>query len=138
MAAVIDTSIWVDLFHPKTASPVRNLARDAVNREEAVLCEPVKLELLRGVPDAHYKDVIRYLDTLPVLPSPASLWTDALALARRCFRSGYPVSSMDTLIAATCAAHRAELLTFDRDFVPLGELGGFKVTVLERDHPSQR
>jgi predicted nucleic acid-binding protein len=132
VAAVIDTSVWVDLFHPKTPAAVREAACAAVGREDAALCEPVRLELLRGVPDAQLPAVERLLSTVPLLPTPATVWADALSLARRCYREGAPVSSMDTLIAAICTRHQAELVTFDQGFAVLARLARFRLTVLAR------
>ena len=132
MAAVIDTSIWVDLFHPKTPPGARTAARLAVEREDAVLCEPVCLEFLRGVPASHYSAVRDFLESVPILPTPPVLWAEALRLARDCYRGGHPVSSMDTLIAGVCVLHRAELVTFDQGFEPLAKIGGFRLVVLER------
>jgi predicted nucleic acid-binding protein len=133
MAAVIDTSVWVDLFHPKTPPSVRELARLAVERDDAALCEPVRLEFLRGVPDAHYAAARRFLETVPLLATPPTLWTDALKLARESFRRGHPASGMDTLIAAVCAHHRAELVTFDRGFESLAGVAGFPLVLLTRN-----
>jgi predicted nucleic acid-binding protein len=133
VAAVIDTSIWVDLFHPKTSSNAREAARLAVEREDAALCEPVRLELLRGVPDAQYAAVQRFLATFPVLPTPPALWEDALHLARMCYRAGQPVSSMDTLIAGVCLFHQAALVTFDSGFQPLAAAGKFPLILLSRE-----
>lgn len=133
MAAVIDTSVWVDLFHPKTPIAIREIARRAVEREDAMMCEPVRLEFLRGVPDQHLDAVTKFLDTVPLLGTPPSLWSTALDLARSCYREGRPVSGMDTLIAAVCSHHRTELVTFDQGFEPLARLGGFPLVLLKRD-----
>lgn len=132
MAAVIDTSVWVDLFHPRTPPAAREAARLAVERDDAALCAPVRLEFLRGVPAAHYAAVERFLGTVPTLAAPPELWTEALHLARACYRGGHPVASMDTLIAAVCAHYRAELVTFDQGFEPLARLGRFPLVVLDR------
>jgi predicted nucleic acid-binding protein len=133
MAAVIDTSVWVDLFHPKTPAPAREAARLAVERDDAALCEPVWLELLRGVPDANYSGVLRFLDTVPMLPTPPTLWADALKLARACFREGHPVSSMDTMIVSICSLHQAELVSFDQGFEPLTRIARVRLVLLTRN-----
>ena len=111
---------------------MRETARIAVERDDAMLCEPVRLEFLRGVPNAHYAAVERFLTTVPLLSTPATLWADALRFARDCHRKGHPVSSMDTVIVAICVHHGAELITFDRGFEPLAKIGQFRLTVLPR------
>lgn len=132
MAALIDTSVWIDAFHPKSPDEVKGLAAAAIDRADAVLCEPVYLEFFRGVPDSETKRAQGFLSTLPMLPTPPTLWRDALPLLRTCAKKGSTINILDALIAVIALKHAATVVTFDRDFLSLQQHCGVSVEFLQR------
>jgi len=40
MESLIDSSIWIDSLRPATPERTRRVAADAVNRPNAVICDP--------------------------------------------------------------------------------------------------
>jgi predicted nucleic acid-binding protein len=72
------------------------------------------------------------LRTIPLLPSPTTLWTDAAALGRRCREHGLTPGSLDLLIAAAAMHHGAHLLTFDTDFEQIARVSNLQVNRLRR------
>lgn len=132
MGALIDTSIWIDAFHPKSSDEVKALATATIDRADAVLCEPIYVEFFRGVPDSETGRTQNFLATLPMLPTPQALWRDALPLLRTCMKKGAPINILDALIAVIALKHGATLVTFDRDFLNLKQHCGLSVEFLQR------
>lgn len=132
MASLIDTSVWIDVFHSKTSSAIRAAATDAINRSDAVLCEPVRLELLRGVPRRDAARIESHIATAPMLPTPPSLWNDALLILQACTRKGSAVNTMNGLIATIAMKHKAVVVSFDHDFLIVQEVCGLRVEILGR------
>jgi predicted nucleic acid-binding protein len=132
MGALIDTSVWIDAFHPKSSASVKGLTAAAIERADAVLCEPVYLEFFRGVPDSETKRAQAFLSTLPMLSTPPSLWRDALPLLRTCAKHGSFINTLDALITVIALKHDVSVVTFDRDFLSLQEHCGVSVEFLQR------
>ena len=132
MGTLIDTSVWIDAFHSRTPRAIKRVAAGAINRADALLCEPVHLEFFRGVPDRELTRAQRFLGTVPMLPTPASLWRDALAILRTCEKKGAAISTLDALIAVIASAHNATIATFDQDFLILQKHCDVSVELLPR------
>jgi hypothetical protein len=132
MESLIDTSVWIDFFHPKTPATVRELARQCISRQDAVICEPVFAELFHGMPDRYADRVARYLATVPMLPTPASLWREVVPVIRACTRKGSPIGTVDAIIAVIALQNRARIVTFDHDFLTLHQYCGVDVEILTR------
>lgn len=132
MGTLIDTSVWIDAFHSKTPTAIKLAATAAINRPDALLCEPVHLEFFRGVPERDLARAEKFLGTVPVLRTPSSLWSDALAVLRDCERKGAAISTLDALIAVIALKHAATIATFDRDFLALQTHCGVSVELLSR------
>lgn len=132
MGALIDTSVWVDCLHPRTPRRARVVARREVARADAATCEPVMFELLRACPRKQRALLEAHLATLPVLPTPASLWRDASELGRRCHEKGWNISSIDLLIAAVGLHHDVELVSFDNQYAFIAKISPLKLNLLAR------
>jgi predicted nucleic acid-binding protein len=132
METLIDTSVWIDFFHPKTPLPVRETARQLIIRSDAVICEPVWAEIFHGMPDRHADRVQRHLATVPMLPTPSNLWREVVPVVRTCIRKGNPVGTLDALIAVIALAHGARIVSFDHGFLPLQKHCGVALELLPR------
>ena len=132
MGQVIDTCVWVDHLRKGTPDAVRRLADAAVNDADALLCEPVRFELLYGAAQRERPALLRRLATMPMLPTPPHLWHTASELAAQACDTGLRVPSVDLLIAALCIHHGVGLTTFDTHFGELAKLSNFDVNVLIR------
>jgi len=129
---VIDSSLWVDYFRPKTPLSVKRQVDILVRAPDIVLCEPILFELLRAVTRAPGKIVEQYFSTIPVLSTPRGLWMDARLLGQRCATAGHLPRSMDLLIAQICLHHQAVLTTFDHGFVCLSKVCSLRLNLLIR------
>ena len=132
MGQVIDTCIWVDHLRKGTPDAVRRLADAAVNDADALLCEPVRFELLYGAARRERPPLLRRLETMPLLATPPHLWRTAAELAAQACDTGLRVPSVDLLIAALCIHHDVALTTFDAHFGDLAKLSEFRVNLLVR------
>ncbi len=134
MEHLIDSCVWIDHLRPATPASIREIAHEAVNRPEAVICEPIWFELLRLCSKAARKGIEARLSTLPMLETPAELWRDATAFGQRCKDAGIHAGFSDLLIGTICLYHGATLVTFDRQFCALAKIIGFETELLA--HPS--
>lgn len=132
MATLIDTSVWIDAFHSSTPTAIKVVATAAINRPDALLCEPVHLEFFRGIPDRDLARAQRFLATVPMLHTPASLWREALTMLRSCAKKGATINTLDALIAVIALKHDATVATFDEDFLMLQKYCGVAVEFLSR------
>ncbi len=135
MGALIDTCVWIDFFHPKSTKALRQIAADQIDREDAVICEPVFAEIFHGLPSAKAGRVIEHLQTVPLLPTPHSLWKETANFIRTCTSHGRPVGTMDAVIAVIAKHHSSEVVTFDRGFEAFGV--HCQVSLHFLDHPKR-
>ena len=132
MGQVIDTCVWIDHLRGKTPEATRRLADSAVNAPDALLCEPVRFELLYGASRRERPALLRRLATMPLLHTPPRLWPAADDLAAKASDAGLRVPSVDLLIAAVCIHHDVALTTFDAHFGELAKLSELRVHLLIR------
>jgi predicted nucleic acid-binding protein len=132
MATLIDTSIWIYLFHPKAPRAVKVRAQHIVDALEACLCEPIVFEFTRSAPVDQRERIAQYFATFPHLATPRDLWSAATALGQRCSAAGFCPRPLDLLIAQVCLHHAAEIATFDHDVTRIAEYCPLKVSVISR------
>lgn len=119
MGQIIDTCIWVDHLRAKTPHATRTLADTLINDAEALLCEPVRFELLSGAPKQDRPALLKRLETMPLLSTPVNLWQQTAVLGAKLSDAGTRIPPMDLMIAAICIHHQVGLTTFDDHFEPL-------------------
>jgi predicted nucleic acid-binding protein len=132
MECLIDTSVWIDHLRPGTPEKIRQVTYAVLNRQEAVVCEPVWFELLRQSPKSERAGVEKRLLTFPMLSTPADLWRRATAFGQQCRDAGVNAGVTDLIIATLCRHHKAALVTFDRHFQLLAGVIGFETELLQR------
>jgi predicted nucleic acid-binding protein len=113
---LIDSSAWIEYLRPKGSQRVKQRIRDILQKEEAVSCGIVIVEILRGAKNE--KDFLSLNDSLRSLPQipiddavieRASKWGFILD------RKSKFVSTTDLLIASA-AYKKARLIHVDSDF----------------------
>ena len=112
----IDSSAWIEYLRPKGSQKVKQKVREILQREEAVCCGIIVIEILRGARNEKdfqsLNDSLRSLPQIPIddpVVERASRWGFLLD------RKGKSVSTTD-LIIASAAYKRARLIHVDRDF----------------------
>jgi len=129
---LIDSSVWIEYFRPGGSQRIKDRTRGILQREDALCCGIVVVEILRGARNADEFSLLQEsLLALPqvVLDEPvirrASDWGFKLE------RKGKAVSTTDLLIAA--AAHgNGIVLHLDRDFEVIAATCGSEQERLDR------
>lgn len=135
MATLIDTSLWVDFTRARSPRKLKQFIAPFIFDPDAHLAEPIVFEVLRHATPAEAKAIGQQFQTLPMLPTPAALWSDALALGQICRAKSVTVNSLNLLIAAVALHHGAEVITFDDDFRKIAGLSALRAKVLTRPTP---
>jgi predicted nucleic acid-binding protein len=132
MAAVVDSSIWVDCLRAGTSAALRRQTKAIILTPDAVLCEPILFELLRAVPKRDRPRIEALVATVPILPTPADLWKSAQVLGQKCLDAGFIPPAIDLLIARICLHHDLPIITFDAHFQQIAQVSSLTVNLLAR------
>lgn len=132
MAALIDSSVWIDFTRARSPRVLKQFIAPCILSPEAAMAEPIIFEVLRHATDKEMRPLEAQFRTMPLLPTPADLWTSAAALGRDCRKDGINAGSLDLLIATVALHHHAELVTFDRDFLPIATTRKLRIKFLQR------
>jgi predicted nucleic acid-binding protein len=117
---VVDTTVWADWFKG-VQTPEGHRLDVALEAQDAGLAPVILTEVLQGFrTDGDFERARAALTRLPVLELDVDGHVAAAALFRRLRRRGVTVrGAVDCIIAQTCIAASAELLTGDRDFAAI-------------------
>lgn len=116
MEYLIDSALWIDSVRPKSSAALKTQTDAWITHPDAVTCEPVTFEMLRNATFSERPGLQARLATLPLLPTPDTLWAEAALLGQCCRDRGFTIGAFDLLIATVALAHEVELITFDADF----------------------
>ena len=132
MGQMIDSCVWIDHLRKGTHEATRRMADAVLNCPDALLCEPVRFELLSGASKRERRLLLERLATMPLLRTPPDVWSSATSLAADLCDSGMRVPPLDLLISVICLQHGATLVTFDRHFEDIAKISGLRVELLVR------
>lgn len=135
MAILIDSSLWIDFTRTRSSRSLKSFIAPHILAPSAVLAEPVMFEILRYATAQESQQLRAQFQLLPVLATPADLWTRAAELGQDCRNNGITVGAIDLLIAYVAIHHAAELVTFDDDFQKIASISTLQVKVLQRLTP---
>ena len=116
--ALIDTSAWVEYIRGGRGE-VRAAVRSSIRSGEALVTEPVAMELLAGARDgAHARRLANLLAGVGMTRVEGlGDWETAAAIYRTCRAAGHTIrSQIDCLIAAVAIREEVPVLHADRDF----------------------
>ena len=113
---LIDSSAWIEYLRPKGSKKIKERVREILQKEEAVCCGVVVVEILRGAKnEKDFRSLHESLTSLPQIPIDGAVIERAAQWGFLLDRRGKSVSTTDLLIAAT-AYKKACLLHAGRDF----------------------
>jgi predicted nucleic acid-binding protein len=135
MPTLIDTSLWVDFTRTRSPRTIKLFIAPFILNPDAHLAEPITFEIMRHATAAEAKQLTQQFQTLPMLATPALLWTQAAALGQACRQKNVTVNSLDLLIATIALHHGAEVITFDDDFQKIAGVSSLQVKLLKRPTP---
>ena len=133
MAAVVDSSIWVDFLRTGSSVVLRRQTKTILIGHDRFVCEPVAFELLRAVPKRNRARTEALMATVPALPTPSELWSAARVLGQKCVDNGFLPPAIDLLIAQVCLHHDVPLITFDAHFQRIAEVSPLKLDLVRRE-----
>lgn len=132
MTLLLDTSLWIDFTRTRSPVALKQCIAPYVLDPAAHLAEPVRFEVLRTARPEEARLLEAQFDTLPMLPTPADLWQQAINFGQACRQIGRTVLSLDLLIAAIAVHHNAELVSFDADFEVIASVSALRLNRLTR------
>jgi len=113
---LIDSSAWIEYLRPKGSKKIKERVKEILQKEEAVSCGVVVVEILRGARnEKDFRSLHESLTSLPQIPIDGAVIERASQWGFLLDRRGKSVSTTDLLIAAA-AYKKACLLHTDRDF----------------------
>lgn len=113
---LIDSSAWIEYLRPKGSAKVKARVRDVLQKEEAVTCGIIIVEILRGARNERdFESLYHSLSSLPMIPLDDKVIERAAKWGFILDRKGKIVSTTDLLIASA-AYRKAILLHMDSDF----------------------
>ena len=123
MAALIDTSVWVDELRD-TSGGAANRVRSVVADDDVVLTRFHQLELLQGADDEReWAMLADFLESQDYVEARGDTWRDAARIYFDLRRRGRTVRSpIDCCIAQLAIENNLRLLHNDRDFETISEV----------------
>ncbi|MCX7741434.1 MAG: PIN domain nuclease [Meiothermus sp.] len=118
---LVDTSAWIEFYHPKGATQVKQALSQALEIHEIAVVTPIAVELLSGAKNEKgYGLLTTDLQALTWLPLGSEEALAAGRLAYELARTGQRVPTVDLLIAGAALVHGCELWHFgDAHFVTI-------------------
>lgn len=135
MATLIDTSLWIDFTRTRSPKSLKRFIAPYILHPDAHLAEPITFEMLRYATAAEVRQLRQQFATLPLLATPALLWTQAADLGQACRSKNITVGSLDLIIAAIAIHYGAEVVTFDTDYPKIASVSNLQVKLLKRPTP---
>ena len=113
---LIDSSLWIEYLRPKGSPKVKATVRELLQKEEAMSCGIILIEVLRGARgNAEFELLQESLNALPQIAIDEDVLKRAAKWGYELDRKGRVVPTTD-LIIASCAFGHATLLHADSDF----------------------
>jgi predicted nucleic acid-binding protein len=120
---LIDSSAWIEYLRPNGSKKVKDKVRDILEKDDAVTCGIVVVEILRGAKDDRlFKTLKETLLSLPQIQMNDEVIERAAQWGYTLDRKGKTVSTTDLFIAAA-ASDKAVVLHVDSDFEIIASVG---------------
>jgi len=120
---LIDSSAWIEYLRPNGSQKVKQRVREVLEKDEAVTCGIVVVEILRGAKDEKiFKMLKETLLSLLQIPLNDEVIEKAAEWGCTLDRKGKNVPTTDLFIAAA-ASDKAVVLHVDSDFETIALLG---------------
>lgn len=121
---LIDSSAWIEYLRPKGSLKVKERVREILEKENAVCCGIVVVEILRGAKDNKTFHMLKEtLLALPQIPIDNTVIEKAARWGFMLAKKGKTVSTTDLFIASAADA-KAVVLHVDNDFETIASITG--------------
>jgi predicted nucleic acid-binding protein len=132
MARLVDAGLWIDFGRARSPQFLKRFVAPYIFAPDACLAEPIAFEVLRYANEEETRKLQAQFQTLPMLTTPADLWSEATTLGQRCRRHGITAGSLDFIIACVALHYDVEIVTFDADFERIATVCALRVTRLSQ------
>ncbi|HEV8131728.1 MAG TPA: PIN domain-containing protein [Acidobacteriota bacterium] len=114
---LVDTSCWIDYFHPKGLAHVRVALNAEIEEDRVATCGPVICEVLRGARESDEKKLSLVFSGLHYLTQTDRDWREVRGLQNKLKQQGFQPPLVDLLIAVIAHRHQAQFFHLgDRHF----------------------
>ena len=126
MKVLADTSVWIEFYHPRGSSAVKQALREALESHEVAVVAPIIGELLVGAKDERtLKRLQEDMGALSILPLGGEEGMTAGVLGGALARAGRRVPTVDLLVAAAAHGHGFEVWHYgDEHYALIASSGG--------------
>jgi len=124
---IIDSSVWIELFRKDGDAATSLAVENLVSEFSAVLCGPVKMEVIGGARPHELRRIQELFDLLPYLPETEKLWEQTAHFYQQLRGAGLTVPWMDAMIAGLAARRNYKVFARDKHFQEMGRLGFVKL-----------
>jgi predicted nucleic acid-binding protein len=125
--ALVDTSAWIEFFHPKGMETVKQIMAVALEEGIVVTAAPVLTELLVGIEPKHPAGLraIQRLGALYLIDIPWNACARAAQFGRKLARQGRRAPTVDLMIAGAAFLSGHDVWHVgDRHFADIERVGG--------------
>jgi predicted nucleic acid-binding protein len=124
---LIDSSAWIEYLRSNGSKRVKERVREILEKDAAVSCGIVIVEILRGARDEKTFHLLKEtLSSLPQVPMDKAVIERASEWGFKLDRKGKNVSTTDLFIAASAQEKSAVVLHLDSDFETIASVCGVK------------
>ncbi|MCL4458096.1 MAG: PIN domain-containing protein [Nitrospirae bacterium] len=124
---LIDSSAWIEYLRPNGSKKVKERVREILEKDNAVSCGIVIVEILRGAKDEKTFNLLKEtLSSLSQIPIDETVIQRTSEWGFKLDRKGKNVSTTDLLIAAAAQEKAAAVLHLDSDFETIASVCGVK------------
>jgi hypothetical protein len=129
---LVDTSCWIDYFHPRGQANVRSLLTGELEEDHVATCGAVICEVLRGASASDVRTFRLVFSGLHYLSQKDQDWRDVEDLEIKLKERGLQPPLLDLLIAVIAYRHEAALFHLgDRHFEAIRKVLPVKIIDLK-------
>jgi hypothetical protein len=121
---LVDSSAWITALRRKGDIKVKLAVEGLLDAYEALVCSPVRLEVLGGARKEERRVLSKYFAVIPYRAVTAEDWERAISLAWRLREKGLTVPWLDALIASIALHDNVRVYAIDKHFTAMASLTG--------------
>jgi predicted nucleic acid-binding protein len=119
---LIDTSCWIEFFHPKGSPGVKKVVTLEIEQNRVAICGAVICEITRGLAEREAAVLSRLFEGLHYFPQEDQDWRTVQQVSSALKCKGQQPPLLDILIASICNRRNAELWHFgDQHFTAIAK-----------------
>jgi predicted nucleic acid-binding protein len=125
MRVLVDSSVWIEFFAPKSSLPPGSL-EELISQRQVATCQPIKAEVLSGKMDPAARRAVEAafdaMDFVDLDWNSEKTWRGLVELSLQAQRKRAPIPGIvDRMILACCLGTELILWTRDRKLIKLSK-----------------